>query len=78
MVSRSRLDRASKEAKQWNDAHPVGTSVVYQKVRGGEYFSTTTRSEAYVATSGDAVVFLTGVSGFYLLSFVQPAEVRGG
>jgi hypothetical protein len=36
----------------------------------GEMTVTTTRSEAFLHESGHAVIFLVGISGFYLLSRV--------
>lgn len=55
--------------ERWNAAHPVGTPVTVEK-DGGALVDTKTRHEAYVCESGYPVIFLEGISGYYLLSRV--------
>lgn len=64
--------RARRQCDEWNAAHPVGTAVVLTK-DGGEVVNTKTRSEAYICDAGYAVLFLEGVTGYYLLDRVRPA-----
>ena len=59
--------RSAAECDKWNAAHPVGIDVVVARDNGEEHRGKT-RSEAYVSNSGDAVIFVTGISGYYLLS----------
>ncbi len=66
---------AEQKCKQWNGAVSVGDRVSLAK-DGGQVIETTTRSEAYVAASGDPVIFLTGVSGYYLLDRVTALGKR--
>ena len=56
--------------ENWNLEHPVGSKVDV-RLDSGEVKHTTTRSEAYVSHSGHAVIFLVGVSGYYLLDRVS-------
>lgn len=51
-------------ADEWNDAHPVDTSVVYTPVKGRpEVERTATRSEAWTLGHGAAVVMVDGHPG---------------
>ena len=67
------------QVENWNLKHPVGTAVMLQK-DSGDVIRTTTRSEAYICDSGYPVIFLTKVSGYYLLdrvSAVRKMESEG-
>lgn len=68
----SQIKKHERQCIAWNDANPVGCDVVLTK-DSGEEFATKTRSPAYVANSGHAVIFLEGVSGYYLLDRVRRA-----
>jgi hypothetical protein len=57
----------------WNNANPHGTEVIVTKDMGEEVH-TKTRGEAYVCASGYPVIFLEGISGYYLLDRVRRAE----
>jgi 16S rRNA C1402 (ribose-2'-O) methylase RsmI len=56
---------------EWNTKNPVGTSVTLKR-DNGQTFETKTRSAAYVSDAGYPVIFLEGVSGYYLLDRVAP------
>jgi hypothetical protein len=60
---------AQKKCDAWNGANPVGTAVRLKR-DSGETIETKTRSEAYVANAGYPVIFLEGVTGYYLLDRV--------
>ena len=60
------------QVENWNLKYPVGTSVRLTK-DSGEVIETHTRSAAEISSSGHAVIWLEGVSGFYLLSRVVAA-----
>jgi trans-2-enoyl-CoA reductase len=71
-MSRAQLKqtaRSAAECDKFNAAHPVGIEVVVAR-DNGEQHRGKTRSEAYISNSGDAVIFVTGISGYYLLSRV--------
>lgn len=76
MTNRTEQKRAKAQlaCDDWNRRHPVGDecSVLLDN---GVHRDTTTRSEAYVSNSGHAVIFLTGVSGYYLLERVGAKAV---
>lgn len=56
----------------WNNAYPVGTWVVFWPgTRIGPGRLGKTRSEAWVLTSGDPVVMVTGATGGIALSHVE-------
>lgn len=57
------------DCDRWNAENPVGSDVVLTK-DSGEQVATKTRSEAYVCDAGYPVIFLEGVSGYYLLERV--------
>lgn len=71
----ARRGDASVAARAWNAQHPVGSAVVVQLDSGAEHRGTT-RSEAMVSHSGDAVIHVTGIRGYYLLSRVSPDRAR--
>ena len=60
---------------EWNAQYPVGTPVLLFK-DGGSVFPTKTRSEAYLTESGHPVIFLAGVTGYYLLDRVAPTGAK--
>ncbi len=66
----NRTSRAQKECESWNASNPVGTAVRLRH-DSGEIRDTKTRSEAYVSDAGYPVIFLEGVTGYYLLDRVQ-------
>ncbi|MDO9016616.1 MAG: hypothetical protein Q8S73_24550 [Deltaproteobacteria bacterium] len=68
----TRAQKAQGIADAWNAAHPEGTLVKYWRGRkSGEPSGTgATRSPAE-ARGDDAVVFITGCSGFVCLSHVE-------
>jgi hypothetical protein len=55
----------------WNRDYPVGTPVVVIRDNGSAV-DTVTRSEACSAWNNDPVIWVAGISGFYLLSRVHP------
>lgn len=66
--------REQRACDEWNRRHPVGDEVSVL-LDNGVRRDTTTRSEAYVSNSGHAVIFLTGISGYYLLERVGAKAV---
>lgn len=60
---------AALEVENWNLRHRVGDPVLVIK-DNGDIVPTTTRSAAEVSSSGHAVIWLTGISGYYLLDRV--------
>lgn len=60
---------AELSVENWNLKHPMGAAVKLLK-DSGDVIETKTRSEAYIAASGHAVIFVDGVSGYYLLDRV--------
>lgn len=70
------LRRSERECAQWNAAHTVGCDVVVAR-DNGEQHRGKTRSEAYVSNSGDPVIFVTGITGYYLLDRVTPFDGEG-
>ena len=59
----------------WNTKRPVGTHVRYWHVLPfGPTSDTATKSEAWLADSGDPVIRLEGVSGYVSLFHVVPAD----
>lgn len=64
-----------KTCDAWNTANPVGTAVTLKR-DNGQIMDTKTRSTAYVSDAGYPVIFLEGVTGYYLLDRVSPQEIR--
>lgn len=59
----------------WNAKHPIGAHVRYWHVLPfGPTRDTATKSEAWIADSGDPVIRLDGVAGFVSLLHVVPAS----
>lgn len=73
MIARATGGAGAIEAESFNAAIGVGMTVLLLK-DSGEIVETWTRSEAYVSHSGHAVVFLAGVSGYYLADRVRPLD----
>ena len=69
------LKPAQQLVDDWNKQNPVGT-VVLVRNDNNTCQQTRTRSEASVTVNGQAVIFLEGFSGYYLLSRVTPVPVR--
>jgi hypothetical protein len=61
----------------WNAAHPVGTQVLDRLDGRDAPQLTTTRSEAQILSGHSAVIWLDGVSGYYLLDRVRAAPDPG-
>jgi len=66
--------KAQRACDAWNRKHPVGDEVTVL-LDNGVQRTTTTRSEAYVCNSGYAVIFLSGIAGYYLLERVGAKPV---
>lgn len=62
----------TRQCVAWNNATPMGSDVIVTK-DSGEEVRTKTRGEAYVCESGYPVIFLEGISGYYLLDRVRRA-----
>lgn len=76
-MPRKSKTRMMADCVAWNNANPPGTEVLLKK-DSGEEIRTKTRGDAYVCNSGYPVIFLEGVSGYYLLDRVRraPSEER--
>lgn len=67
MTLRQQETQAKANCFDWNAKHPAGTPVSYEEIFGrGETHRTKTSGEAFVS-SGEAVVFIEGVSGYVSL-----------
>lgn len=64
--------KAELEASIWNKDYPEGTPVVVRK-DDGSFHHGITRGPAFLSYSGHAVIFVTGLSGYWLLERVSPA-----
>jgi hypothetical protein len=60
--------------ENWNLKNKIGTSVYYQKIKGGEKHESCTASAAFLSSSGEPVIMLEGVAGYYALSHVSIKE----
>lgn len=58
-----------REVLAFNLSHPVGTPVTVSR-DDGRRSETRTRSEAFVSAARDAVIWVDGISGYYLLDRV--------
>jgi hypothetical protein len=67
----------TRQCVAWNNATPIGADVIVTKDAGNEVH-TKTRGEAYVCESGYPVIFLEGISGYYLLDRVRRAPSERG
>ena len=70
----SRMKKHEQQCAEWNRLNPVGSAVIVTK-DSGEAVRTKTRSEAYVCGSGHPVIFLEGITGYYLLDRVRRVEL---
>ena len=61
---------AQNSVELWNATHFVGQRVSVRR-DNGSVTSTTTRSEAQISSGGQAVIFLDGIAGYYLLDRVK-------
>ena len=69
---RKKNERAAQAAVDaWNAKYPPGTAVDL-KMDSGKVMRTLTRAYAQVAACGDAVIWLEGVRGYYLLDRCKP------
>jgi hypothetical protein len=67
---------ADAAAREFNSRAPIGTIVRYWRgLREGDGRRGRTRSIAYIASSGDAVVFIEGCSGYVALTHVDLLDV---
>ena len=70
----SRRPTAQEICDQFNKDFEVGTKVVV-KEDGNKYGTITmTESVAMVSSGDEAIIWLDGISGCYLLSFIIPIE----
>ena len=69
------MNKSQLLVENWNLKYPVGTPVLYQRVKGGQRYPSKTESAAYISDSGTPVIFLECVSGYYALSHVTPDNV---
>ena len=63
------------QIENFNLKYPVGTSVTVRKDNGALHTGNT-RTEAYICESGYPVIFVTGISGYYLLDRVEPIALK--
>lgn len=70
-MGRKTKEHWTKFCAEWNEKHPVGTAVQLKR-DSGEVLNTKTRSSAYVSDAGYPVIFLEGVTGYYLMDRVTP------
>ena len=71
-MSTPKLVTLQKQCDAWNKANPIGRDVILTKDNGQE-FGTRTRTRAFLCDSGYPVIFVDGVSGYYLLDRVRCA-----
>jgi len=57
-----------KFVKMFNDKYPKGSTVLHRKSVFDNYEQRVVRSEAYISSSGAAVAFFEGMSGYYDIS----------
>ncbi len=74
ITRRTRARQAQRAADLWNSHCPIGTPVTYWELLRDDStkIETRTRSEAFLAASGDAVIQLEGKSGFVALHHCRP------
>jgi adenosine/AMP kinase len=68
---RAKAQAMQRECDAWNAAHPVGSEVLVKRDGIDEPVATTTRSAAQILSGHSVVIWLTGISGCYLLSHVR-------
>lgn len=76
MKNKRQIEAHEKRCADWNMAFPIGSEVVVTR-DSGEAQRTKTRSTAYVCDSGYPVIFLDGITGYYLLDRVRPVTETG-
>jgi len=64
---------AQQAVDDWNKQYGIGEPVLVKKDLG-EVIQTTTRSKAQVLPSGQAVIWLVGITGCYDLARVAPIK----
>lgn len=69
MANATRSQKEEADVERWNLAHVVGTHVMVA-TDGGKIRRGQTTSAAYMAGGHSAVVHVSGISGYYLLSRV--------
>lgn len=69
------IEEQRAEVLAWDACHQVGDPVDVRK-DDGTVLRTVTRSRAFVAESGLAVIFVEGISGYYRLDRVTAVEVQ--
>jgi|GEM_PF-1534207 hypothetical protein len=64
---------------EWNKTHAVGTYVIYESIKDDPTTrrAARTRSVAFLADSGTAVIFLEGQSGYVALDHVKAERMAG-
>jgi hypothetical protein len=70
---RAKLARMQKQCDDWNASNPVGSEVLIKLDGRDEPELTTTRSTAQILSGHSPVIWLTDVSGCYLLDRVRTA-----
>ncbi len=72
MVSH-KTKREQKAVDDWNVRYCVGAIVTYESIKGDPKTArmTNTRSEAFVADSGVAVIFIDGQAGYVALDHIK-------
>jgi len=63
-------------AIEWNQNNPIGQKVLVTK-DGGIKVSSQTKSEAFTTPAGIDVIFVEGISGYYLLSRIERSSKHG-
>ncbi len=63
------MKESLEQVRQWNHLYAIGQRVIVTKDLGEQVF-TKTKTEAFVAQSGHAVIFVEDITGFYLLERV--------
>jgi hypothetical protein len=76
-MGRKTKEHWTKFCADWNAKYPVGTAVVLKKDSGNEV-TTKTRSTARISDAGYPVIFLEGVTGYYIMDRVTPVEQVNG
>ena len=65
----TKKDKLQQQCDEWNALHPEGTPV-RTDMDSGEVRTTTTKSRAQVLNGQEAVIWLDGIRGLYLLDRV--------
>lgn len=73
MTKRATPQQLQQKCDNFNEACPIGTTVIYESVKGDPMTrrETKTRSEAYVLSGHTAVVFVEDVAGCVALDHVE-------